>query len=133
RSADLMTPTTASERATGARLSIRARLLIGMLLLTGATLLIAGAVNYVLERQNLETQMDASLARDIEDFRVLADTGIEPETQEHFTKASELMYTAMQYNQLSETQSVIGMQDSEIIWSAPENVSRSEEHTSELQ
>ena len=118
-----MTTTKASERATGARLSIRARLLIGMLLLTGATLLIAGAVNYVLERQNLETQMDASLARDIEDFRVLADTGIEPETQEHFTKASELMYTAMQYNQLSETQSVIGMQDSEIIWSAPENVS----------
>ncbi|WP_022869834.1 sensor histidine kinase [Yaniella halotolerans] len=118
-----MTTTNARGRASGTRLSIRARLLIGILLLTGATLLIAGAVNYVIERQRLETQMDESLARDVEDFRVLADTGIDPETQEHFTRAADLMYTAMQYNQLSETQSVIGMQDGEIIWSAPENVS----------
>lgn len=118
-----MTTTETSGRASGTRLSIRARLLIGMLLLTGATLLIAGAVNYVIERQSLETQMDESLARDVEDFRVLADTGIDPETQEHFTQAADLMYTAMQYNQLAETQSVIGMQDGEIVWSAPENVS----------
>ncbi|MDN5742120.1 MAG: hypothetical protein L0H02_01445 [Yaniella sp.] len=91
-----MTTTETSGRASGTRLSIRARLLIGMLLLTGATLLIAGAVNYVIERQSLETQMDESLARDVEDFRVLADTGIDPETQEHFTQAADLMYTAMQ-------------------------------------
>ncbi|NWN88567.1 MAG: HAMP domain-containing histidine kinase [Micrococcaceae bacterium] len=118
-----MTTTNEPQRAAGAKLSVRARLLIGTILLAGLTLLIAGAVNYVLERQNMESSMDDSLARDIEDFRVLADTGINPATQQHFTQATDLMYTAMQYNQLSETQSVLGMQNGEIVWSAPENVS----------
>lgn len=118
-----MTTTNTPRRANGARLSIRARLLIGTILLTGLALLIAGAANYVLERQTMESTVDESLARDVEDFRALADTGIDPETQEPFTSSADLMYMAMQYNQLSATQSVIGMQNGEIVWSAPENVS----------
>lgn len=111
-----------TKRAAGARFSVRARLLIGMILLTGLTLLIAGTVNYTLERKNLESRMDESLARDVEEIRVLADTGIDPETQQHFTNSPDLMYTAMQYNQLSQTQSMLGMQHGEIAWSAPSNV-----------
>lgn len=118
-----MTTTDAPQRAAGRRVPVRVRLLTGMMLLAGLTLLIAGAVNYLVERQNLATTLDESLARDVEEVRVLADTGIDPESQQHFTNAPDLMYTAMQYNQLSETQSMLGMQDGEIVWSAPENVS----------
>ncbi len=118
-----MTTTNAPQRAAGARVPVRVRLLTGMMLLAGLTLLIAGAVNYLVERKNLATTLDESLARDVEEVRVLADTGIDPESQQHFTNAADLMYTAMQYNQLSETQSMLGMQDGEVVWSAPENVS----------
>src|SRR5699024_6853989 len=97
-----MTTTETSGRASGTRLSIRARLLIGMLLLTGATPLIAGAVNYVIERQSIETQMDESLARHVENFRVMADTRINSKTQQRLTQAADLMYTAIQHNQLAE-------------------------------
>lgn len=117
-----MTTTNASQRAAGRRVSVRARLLIGMILLAGLTLLITGTVNYALERQNLKSTLDDTLTRDIEEFRVLADTGIDPETQQHFTRASDLMYTAMQYNHITETQSMLAMQNGEIVWSAPANV-----------
>lgn len=115
--------TTTNERAAGSRVSVRVQLLVGMILLAGLTLLIAGTVNYVLERKNLEARMDESLARDVEEIRVLADSGIDPETQQHFTNAADLMYTAMQYNQQQETQSMLGMQHGDIVWSAPQNVS----------
>jgi len=94
-----------------------------MILLAGLTLITAGAVNYFVERTNLETTLDDALARDVEELRVLADTGIDPTTQQHFTNAGDLMYTAMQYNQVSEHQSMLAMQDGEIVWGAPENVS----------
>src|SRR5690625_7869758 len=74
--------TTTNERAAGSRVSVRVQLLVGMILLAGLTLLIAGTVNYVLERKNLEARMDESLARDVEEIRVLADSGIDPETQQ---------------------------------------------------
>jgi len=117
-----MTTTNAPQRAVGSRVSVRVRLLIGMILLAGLTLLIAGAVNYFVERKNLETTLDEVLARDVEELRVLADTGIDPTSQEHFTNAADLMYTAMQYNQLAESQSMLAMQDGQIVWGAPENV-----------
>ena len=118
-----MTTTNSPQRAAGSRVSVRVRLLIGMILLAGLTLLIAGAVNYFFERKNLETTLDEALARDVEELRVLADTGIDPNTQQHFTSAADLMYTAMQYNQVAQNQSMLAMQDSAIVCGAPENVS----------
>lgn len=118
-----MTMTNSPQRAAGSRVSVRVRLIIGMILLAGLTLITAGAVNYFVERTNLETTLDDALARDVEELRVLADTGIDPTTQQHFTNAGDLMYTAMQYNQVSEHQSMLAMQDGEIVWGAPENVS----------
>ncbi|WP_043057613.1 sensor histidine kinase [Enteractinococcus helveticum] len=124
--------TNESQRAAGSRLSVRARLLIGMILLAGLTLLITGTVNYVLERQNLESTLDDTLTRDVEEFRVLADTGIDPDTQQHFTRAADLMYTAMQYNHITDTQSMLAMQDGEIVWSAPTNVTMRLENDSQF-
>lgn len=118
-----MTTTNSPQRAAGSRVSVRVRLLIGMILLAGLTLFIAGAVNYFFERKNLETTLDEALARDVEELRVLADTGIDPSTQQHFTSAADLMYTAMQYNQVAQNQSMLAMQDGAIVWGAPENVS----------
>ncbi|HEY4557483.1 MAG TPA: sensor histidine kinase, partial [Enteractinococcus sp.] len=118
-----MMTTNESKRAAGSRVSVRVRLLVGMILLAGLTLLIAGTANYLLERRGLESRLDEALTRDVEEIRVLADTGIDPETQEHFTNAADLMYSAMQYNQMAETQSMLSMQNGEIVWTAPENVS----------
>lgn len=115
--------TNESKRAAGSRVSVRVRLLVGMILLAGLTLLIAGTANYLLERRGLDARLDEALTRDVEEIRVLADTGIDPETQEHFTNAADLMYSAMQYNQMAETQSMLSMQNGEIVWTAPENVS----------
>lgn len=117
-----MTTNDSAQRAKGSRFSVRARLLLGMILLVGLTLLITGTVNYVLERKNLESALDDTLTRDVEEFRVLADTGIDPDTQQHFTRAADLMYTAMQYNHITDTQSMLSMQDGDIVWSAPANV-----------
>src|SRR5690625_2925951 len=81
------TMTTTNARAAGSRVSVRVQLLVGMILLAGLTLLIAGTVNYVLERKNLEARMDESLARDVEAISVLAASGLAPETPPPFPTA----------------------------------------------
>ena len=67
---------TTTSRPPRRRVSIRARVLASMILLVGFALAVSGAAIYVYERQELNARLDDSLTRTVEEFRVLAETGI---------------------------------------------------------
>lgn len=105
------------------RWSIRARVLAGMILLVGFALATAGTVSYVLERHELNERLDDSLTRTVEELRVLAETGLDPQTLKPFTHAEELLYTAMQRTLPARSQGMVGLSAEQVQWTAPENVS----------
>lgn len=75
---------------------IRAQVITGMILLVAIALATAGTAMYVLERHELNDRLDDSLIRTVEEYRVLAETGVDPQTKQGFQHAEDLLYTAMQ-------------------------------------
>lgn len=102
--------------------SIRARVLTGMLLVVGLALLSAGAASFAVQRHELNERIDDSLSRTVQEFGVLADTGVDPRTLKRFEKAEDLLYTAMQRTLPSRHQGMLGLADGDVRWTAPEVV-----------
>ncbi|MGP9729047.1 sensor histidine kinase [Glutamicibacter sp. 287] len=102
--------------------SIRARVLTGMLLVVGLALLVAGAASYAVQRHELNERLDDSLSRTVQEFGVLAETGVDPRTLQHFEKAEDLLYTAMQRTLPSRHQGMLGLAGGEVQWTAPDVV-----------
>ncbi|WP_054820928.1 hypothetical protein [Arthrobacter sp. JCM 19049] len=61
---------------------IRAQVITGMILLVAIALATAGTAMYVLERHELNDRLDDSLIRTVEEYRVLAETGVDPQTKQ---------------------------------------------------
>lgn len=101
--------------------SIRTRLLTGMIALTAITLLVAGSVSYVFQRQQLNERLDGSLLRTVEELRMVAGT-VDPRTLKPFTQAEDLLYTGMQQTMIGPTQGMIGIGGQEVYWKAPDSV-----------
>ena len=99
-------------------LSIRGRLLAGMIALTGLALLVAGAVDYVLSRAEINERVDATMVRVVEEFRLLADTGVDPQTGEPYATTKEILYSAMQHTLPEESQGMVGLVNGEVEWNA---------------
>ena len=97
--------------------SIRTRLLTGMIALTAITLLVAGSVSYVFQRQQLNERLDGSLLRTVEELRMVAGT-VDPRTLKPFTQAEDLLYTGMQQTMIGPTQGMIGIGGQEVYWKA---------------
>lgn len=104
------------------QLSVRTRFILWALAIAGFTLLIAGAVNYVLSRQALETRLDDSLIQMVQEVEFLVAEGIDNDTQQQFSAANALTFTAMQTAQHSTDQGMVTLQNGEVAWTAPENV-----------
>lgn len=104
------------------RVSIRARVLASMILLVGFALAVSGAAIYVYERQELNARLDDSLTRTVEEFRVLAETGIDPQTGNGFKHAEDLLYTAMQRTLPARYQGMVGLSADQLQWTAPATV-----------
>lgn len=109
-------------RAPGRRWSIRARVLGGMLSLVGIALILAGAAIYIVGRTQLNERLDDSLTRSVQEFRVLARSGIDPRTRQGFAHAQDLLYTAMQRTLPSQHQGMISLSGGRLQWTAPDVV-----------
>lgn len=76
--------------------SLRARIVLATTGLTAFALLCAGGVLYLVERERLESRIDDSLQRTVTEVRALAESEIDPRTQEPYASARDLLYQALQ-------------------------------------
>ncbi len=113
-----MTMTKAPER----RWSIRARVLTGMLLLVGLALVTAGTASFAVQRLELSERLDESLSRSVKEFKVLTETGVDPQTTKSFTHAEDLLYIAMQRTLPSPKQGMLALVGDKVRWTAPDIV-----------
>lgn len=103
-------------------LSVRSRVLAAVLALTALGLIVAGGTAYLLQRNQVDAQIDDSLERSVGEFRRLAETGINPGTLESFTAANDLVYLAMQRTLPAANEGMLGMSAGGISWRAQSGV-----------
>ncbi|WP_246858549.1 cell wall metabolism sensor histidine kinase WalK [Citricoccus sp. SGAir0253] len=103
-------------------LPVRTRVVILFVLLTALALLLSGATAYLLQRGAMDHQLDDSLTRSVQEFRILAQEGVDPETGEPFSAADQLVYTAMQRTLPAEHEGMLGLRDGRISWTASDAV-----------
>ncbi|WP_160297447.1 sensor histidine kinase [Demequina flava] len=88
------------------RMTVRARLLVYLLVLTAAALIIAGFTAFAIERGRIDSQITEDLALRTEAFTELAN-GDDPSTGEPFATADDLMREAMIRVVASPTESAV--------------------------
>lgn len=118
-----MGPMAAAERPSpqgGA--SIRWRLILGMLGLLAVALGIVGLTLFTLLRGQIDQRVVAELHRTTDEFRVLAEQGVDPETRQRFTSPNELLRVSLQRTVLAPTEGFLGYVDGQLRWLAPDGV-----------
>ncbi|VXB60350.1 cell wall metabolism sensor histidine kinase WalK [Citricoccus sp. K5] len=99
-------------------LPVRTRVVALLVFLTAVALLLSGATAYALQRSGMARQVDDSLTRSVQEFRILAQEGIDPATGEPFSASDQLVFTAMQRTLPAQHEGMLGFQDGEISWTA---------------
>jgi signal transduction histidine kinase len=79
-------------------MSVRFKVLVSVLVMSTLGLLLAGATAFVLQDRLIDAEIDAALVQEVEEFRALAEDGVDPETGEPFTSIEQLMRVALQRN-----------------------------------
>ncbi|MDI3329628.1 MAG: HAMP domain-containing sensor histidine kinase [Micrococcus sp.] len=103
-------------------LPVRTRVVGLLVLLTALALLLSGATAYLLQRAVMNHQIDDSLKRSVQEFRILALEGVDPETGEPFSASDQLVFTAMQRTLPADDEGMLGLRDGEISWTASDAV-----------
>ncbi len=103
-------------------LPVRTRVVGLLVLLTALALVLSGATAYLLQRTVMNNQIDDSLKRSVQEFRILALEGINPETGEPFSASDQLVFTAMQRTLPADDEGMMGLRDGEISWTASDAV-----------
>jgi len=114
------------------RLSVRARVLGAVLALTALGVLVAGGSAHLADRQRMDREIDAVLARSVAEFSRLASDGEDPETGEPFASASRLVYIALQRMVPASNEGMLGYVDGKRRWDAPVTVAVRLEEDREL-
>ncbi|MGM7668672.1 sensor histidine kinase [Microbacterium sp. A93] len=99
-------------------LPVRTRVIALLVLLTALALILSGATAYVLQRGSMVRQIDDSLTRSVQEFRILAQEGIDPSSGEPFSASDQLVFTAMQRTMPAEHEGMLGFRDGTISWTA---------------
>lgn len=97
---------------------MRTRVIALLVLLTAVALILSGATAYVLQRGSMIRQIDDSLTRSVQEFRILAQEGIDPASGEPFSASDQLVFTAMQRTLPAEHEGMLGFRGGEISWTA---------------
>jgi signal transduction histidine kinase len=79
-------------------MSVRMKVLTSVLVMSALGLLLAGATAFVLQGRLIAAEIDDSLVQEVEEFRALAENGVDPETGQPFTSIEQLMRVALQRN-----------------------------------
>ncbi|AEG45502.1 signal transduction histidine kinase [Isoptericola variabilis J7] len=89
-----------SERRPGplTRWSVRTKVVVSVLAMTTLGLLATGLLTHAIQRRVVVEQVDRDLAQEVEEFRRLADLGIDPDTGEPFTGVEQLLRVAIERN-----------------------------------
>lgn len=97
-------------------LSVRARILAAVVTLAALALTVAGYTAFVIQQIQVEARIDAELEADAEQFRVLADVGVDPSTGESFASPSDLVATAMERIIPTRNEGILGMVDGGVVY-----------------
>ncbi|HRA06304.1 MAG TPA: HAMP domain-containing sensor histidine kinase, partial [Propionicimonas sp.] len=102
--------------------SIRARVIAGVVALTGVALALSGLIVTSRGHALTEQRVADDLQLVIEEFNTLAETGVSPETGEPFTDAKSLLKSAVQRSVLATNEGALGVVDGKLAWAAQDNV-----------
>src|SRR5688500_1612020 len=91
--------------------SVRTRILVSVLLMAALGMLVAGTTSYVIEINRLDEVTSSNLRQEIQEFRTLADEGVDPPTGERFATVEDLLVTALQRNVADENETFLGLVD----------------------
>lgn len=109
-------------RPDGGTVTIRARILLAMVLLAGFALLISGVLVAAIQHRNNELDIDDQLQRTYDELRVLASVGVDPQTGEAFTGPGEVLRTYLQRTVIGPTEGEFAFVGSQIAFVASEDV-----------
>lgn len=102
--------------------TIRARMMWAMVVLASAALLTSGTIVGLIQQANISRGVDANLLRSSEELRVLAQRGVDPETGEPFSGASELLRTFLERTVIGPAEGEVAFVGQEVVWVASDDV-----------
>lgn len=102
--------------------SVRTRVLAGLVFMTMLALTVAGLVAFFFERQRLDSDINASLNRNVDEFHALAEQGLDPTTGEPFGSVSVLLRTGLQRIAMAPNEGILAFVDGELSNTAPTTV-----------
>ncbi|KAB1642229.1 sensor histidine kinase [Gulosibacter chungangensis] len=97
---------------------MRTRIVILLVVLTLLAVAVSGLVSYALQRTAVQNRIDASLASSVEEVRILASEGVDPETGKPFVESDNLVFTAMTRHWPDNHESMIGLNSTGITYRA---------------
>ncbi|MBO1752375.1 HAMP domain-containing protein [Actinotalea sp. BY-33] len=104
------------------RPTVRARFLGAVLALSALGLTIAGVTAYGLQLQRVDAFIDESLTRNVEEFRALAQDGVDPATGTGFAAVEDLLYVALQRTVPATQEGMLAVVDGRVTNVAPTTV-----------
>lgn len=99
--------------------SVRARILAAVVGLAAMGLIVAGYTVFFLQQIQVEDRINAELQADAEEFVVLHESGIDPQTGEPFASPSDLVRTAMERIIPTRNEGVLGLVEGEVMYTSP--------------
>ncbi|MCH8561972.1 HAMP domain-containing histidine kinase [Nesterenkonia sp. YGD6] len=108
-------------------LNVRARILAAVVGLAALALAVSGYTAFAIQQAQVEGRIDAELAADAEQFRVLHEVGVDPGTGEPFSSPAELVRTAMERIIPTRNEGIVGLVDGEVAFTSPVTPVRLEE------
>lgn len=92
-------------------LSVRARVVTSVVLMSALGLATAGAVANTIQTARISDQIDSALAQEVEELRTLAEQGVDPATGRSFSSVEQLVRVALQRNVPSPNEVFLAFQD----------------------
>ncbi|MFN3866648.1 MAG: ATP-binding protein [Demequina sp.] len=99
-------------------LTVRSAILLAVLGLTALALFTAGYTAAALQGARVDARIDADLSASAEEFRVLANVGVDPRTGEPFASPQELVRTAMERIIPARNEGVLGVVGGEVAYTS---------------
>ncbi|TDS87229.1 HAMP domain-containing protein [Nesterenkonia aurantiaca] len=109
------------------RVNVRMRILTAVVGLAALALAVAGYTAFAIQQAQVEGRIDAELAADAEQFRVLHEVGVDPGTGEPFTSPGQLVRTAMERIIPTRNEGIVGLVDGQVAYTSPVTPVRLEE------
>ena len=98
------------------RISVRMRIGVAVLALTGLALTLSGLVALAVLDEAERDRMHADLVSDLQEFVVLAEEGVDPSTGEAFTDPGAAVRTSMERTVPDTNEGVVGFLDGSLEW-----------------